>query len=412
MSASASAQAAVAHLQGSPALIQQAEQSVMYVVTRPDRVMVRGKGSYLFDAEGRQYLDFIQGWAVNCLGHCPPVLVRALNRQAKELINGSPSLYNDQMIQAAQLLTQHSCLEKVFFANSGAEANEGAVKLARKYGQIKLNGAHEILTTWNGFHGRTLAMMSASGKKPWDALFEPKVPGFHRLPFNDLDAMRQAIQPGKTCAIMVEPIQGEAGVYVADKSYLKGLRQLCDQHGILLILDEIQTGIGRTGTLWGYENYGIEPDIMTLGKGLGGGFPVSALLAKNHCSVFEQGDQGGTFCAQPLAMAAVSAVLNEVIAKKIPAKAASRGRYLMRKLKGLREEFGFTDVRGMGLLQAVDLPKEKGPEIVAECFKSGLLINAPRPATLRFMPALNVTNAQVDEMVDLLSGVLRRVLVG
>jgi len=411
MSATASAQAAMAHPEGSAAWIQQAEQSIMYVVTRPDRVMVRGKGSYLFDAEGRQYLDFIQGWAVNCLGHCPPVLAKALTRQAKQLVNGSPSLYNDQMIQAADLLTSNSCLDRVWFGNSGAEVNEGAVKLARKFGQVKLNGAYEILTTWNGFHGRTLAMMSASGKKHWDELFEPKVPGFHRLPLNDLDAMRNAIQPGKTCAIMLEPIQGEAGVFVAYKAYMKGLRQLCDQHGLLLILDEIQTGIGRTGTLFAYEQYGIEPDIMTLGKGIGGGFPVAALMAKQACCVFEAGDQGGTFGAQPLAMAAINAVVGEVIAKKIPAKAASRGKYLMKKLKAMREEFGFIEIRGMGLLAAVELPKEKAAEVASECLKEGLLINAPRPATLRFMPALNISNAEVDQMIEILSRVLKRVLM-
>jgi acetylornithine/N-succinyldiaminopimelate aminotransferase len=411
MSQSASAQAAMASPHNSADLLQQAAQSVMFVVTRPDRVMVRGKGSYLFDADGRQYLDFIQGWAVNCLGHCPPALTRALSKQMKELCNGSPSLYNNQMLEAAKLLTDNSCLNKVWFGNSGAEVNEGAVKLARKYGQVKLNGAYEVLTTWNGFHGRTLAMMSASGKKPWDPLFEPKVPGFHRQPFNDLDAMKQAIVPGKTCAIMIEPVQGEAGVYVAEKSYMKGLRKLCDDNGLLLILDEIQTGIGRCGTLFAYEQYGVEPDIMTLGKGIGGGFPVAALLAKDHCAVFEAGDQGGTFGAQPLAMAAINGVVGEVIAKKIPAKALSRGRYLMRKLKGLKDEFGFTDVRGMGLLQAVDLPKEKAADVVADCLKNGLLINAPRPATLRFMPALNVSNAQVDEMVEILTGALRRNLV-
>lgn len=410
MSETAAAQAAVAHPEGSPALVEQAQQSVMYVVSRPDRVMVRGKGSYLYDAEGRRYLDFIQGWAVNSLGHCPAVLTRALTRQVKQLVNGSPALYNDRMIEAAKLLTDHSCLDKVWFGSSGAEVNEGAVKLARKYGQVKLNGANEILTTWNGFHGRTLAMMAASGKKNWEGLYEPKMPGFHRQPFNDLDAMRNAIQRGKTCAIMVEPVQGEAGVFVADKAYLKGLRQLCDQHGLLLILDEIQTGIGRTGSLFAYEQYGVEPDVMTLGKGIGGGFPVAALLAKNACSVFEAGDQGGTFGAQPLAMSAVVAVVGEIIARKIPAKAASRGKYLTRRLKALRDEFGFTDVRGMGLLQAVDLPREKGAEAAAECLKAGLLINAPRPATLRFMPALNIGNAQVDEMLDILTGVLKRVL--
>jgi acetylornithine/N-succinyldiaminopimelate aminotransferase len=410
MPASTSAQAALAMPTTSAEIVQQAEASLMYVVTRPARVMVRGKGSYVWDAEGKQYLDFIQGWAVNCLGHCPPVLVRALTQQARQLVNASPALYNDRMVQLAKLLTDHSCLDKVFFANSGAEANEGAIKLARKWGAVKKNGAHEIITAWNGFHGRTLATMSASGKQHWDALFEPKVPGFTRVPFNDLEAMRRAVTPGKTVAIMLEPVQGEAGVYVADKAYLQGVRKLCDEQGLLLILDEIQTGIGRCGTLWAYEQYGVEPDIMTLAKGLGGGFPVAALLAKDAVCVFEQGDQGGTFCAQPLAMAAACAVVGEVIAKKVPAKALSRGKYLMKRLKELKAEFGFTDVRGKGLLVAVDLPKEKGADIVAQCFEAGLLINAPRPATLRFMPALNIGNAQVDEMIDILTPVLRKAL--
>lgn len=410
MPVTASAQASVITAGTSADLVKQAEASVMYVVTRPGRVMVRGKGSYLWDAEGRQYLDFIQGWAVNCLGHCPPVLVKALGQQAKQLVNASPALYNDRMVQLAKLLTDRSALDKVFFANSGAEANEGAIKLARKWGAVKKGGAHEIITAWNGFHGRTLATMSASGKQHWDELFEPKVPGFTRVPFNDLEAVRKAITPGKTVAVMLEPVQGEAGVFVAEKGYLQGVRKLCDEHGLLLILDEIQTGIGRCGTLFAYEQYGIEPDIMTLGKGLGGGFPVSALLAKDHACVFEQGDQGGTFCAQPLAMAAGYAVVSEVIAKKVPQKALSRGKYLMRRLKELKAEFGFTDVRGKGLLVAVDLPKEKAADVVAQCFEAGLLLNAPRPATLRFMPALNISNAQVDEMIGILAPVLRKVL--
>jgi acetylornithine/N-succinyldiaminopimelate aminotransferase len=404
-----------AHLQAAAvpdtaALIKDAEASLMYVVTRPGKVMVQGKGSYLWDSDGKRYLDFIQGWAVNCLGHSPPALARALARQARQLVNASPALYNDQMIRLAKLLTDHSCLDKVFFANSGAEANEGAIKLARKHGALKQNGAYEIITTWNGFHGRTLATMSASGKKHWDELYEPKVKGFVRVPFNDLPAMRQAIVPGRTCAIMLEPVQGEAGVIVATNAYLQGVRALCDEFGLLLILDEIQTGIGRCGTLFAYEQYGIEPDIMTLAKGLGGGFPVSALLAKDAVCVFEQGDQGGTFCAQPLAMAATLAVLEEVIGKKLPAKAATRGRYLLRRLKALAKELGLTDVRGKGLLVGVDLPKDKGAEVVSQCLEAGLLINAPRPNTLRFMPALNLSTAQVDEMLDILTPVLRRVL--
>ena len=252
-------------------------------------------------------------------------------------------------------------------------------------------------------------MMSASGKQPWDALFEPKVPGFTRVPFNDLSALRKSIT-NKTCAIMLEPIQGEGGVNVAGKAYLRGVRKLCDDTGVLLILDEIQTGIGRTGKLFAYEHYGIEPDIMTLGKGIGGGFPLSALLAKDKFCVFEQGDQGGTFCAQPLAMVAGLAVVGEVIKKRISNRARSRGRYLMRCLKTLSEEFGFTDVRGMGLLVAVDLPQEKAAEVAGDCLERGLLINAPGPSTLRFMPALNISNAQVDEMVNILAEALRKVL--
>ncbi|MDH5752158.1 MAG: aminotransferase class III-fold pyridoxal phosphate-dependent enzyme [Deltaproteobacteria bacterium] len=390
-------------------LLAQAEQSLIYIVTRPQEVMVRGKGSYIWDSRGREYLDFIQGWAVNCLGHSPRVLVNALNRQAREMINASPYLFNRPMIELAGLLTANSCLDRVFFANSGAEANEGALKLARKYGQKHLGGAYEVITTYNGFHGRTLAMMSASGKTAWDGLFEPKVPGFRRVHFNKLNEVRKSITP-KTCAIMVEPVQGEAGVFVASKSFMKGLRQLCDDHGILLILDEIQTGLGRTGSMFAYEQYGIEPDIMTLGKALGGGFPVSALLAKDHVCVFDAGDQGGTFCAQPLAMTAGLTVVRELLHRNIPRRAASRGRVLKRHLKALGEKHGFREIRGRGLLMAVELHAEKGPEIVAEAFRQGLIINSPRPTTLRFMPSLLVSNAEIGRMAEILDGVLTQVL--
>jgi len=403
---------AVAHAalaNSTEALLKAADTDLMYIVTRPRQVMVRGKGSYLWDAEGKRYLDFIQGWAVNTLGHSPVVLARALTRQAKELVNGSPALLNQPMIELATLLTRHSGLERVFFANSGAEANEGALKLARKYGAKHLNGAYEVITAHNGFHGRTLAMMAASGKTAWEPLFEPKVSGFTKVPFNDLEAIRKAITP-KTCAVMLEPVQGEAGVYVAEDAYLKGVRKICDERGILLILDEIQTGIARTGTLFGFQHYGVQPDIMTLGKGLGGGFPVSALLARERVSVFEAGDQGGTFCGQPLAMAAALAVVGEVLHKDLPRKVMSRGTALRRQLKSLGKKFGFTDVRGRGLLQAVDLPADKSAEIVAESFKEGLLINGPRPATLRFMPALTVSTAEIKEMVEILDRVLTRVL--
>ena len=390
-------------------LLREGEQSLMFTVNRPDLVMVRGKGNYLWDADGKRYLDFIAGWAVTCLGHSPPALVRAMNRQAKVLINASPALLNEPMIRFAKLLTGLSCLDKVFFTSSGAEANEGALKLARKYGAVKLNGAYEVVTTWNSFHGRTLAMMSATGKEAWESLFEPKVPGFVKVPFNDLKAMRQAVTD-KTCAIMIELVQGEAGVFTADKKYMRGLRELCDERGILLILDEIQTGFGRIGKLFGYEHYGIEPDIMTLGKGIGGGFPLSAMMAKDAACVFEPGDQGGTYTAQPLAMAAGLATVTELIAKKLPRKAHLRGNYLRRQLKVMSAEFGFTEMRGMGLLQAVDLPQPKAADVAEMCRLDGLLINAPRPETLRFMPALTISKKEIDEMVGILSGAMRRVL--
>jgi len=390
-------------------MIQDANASLMYVVTRPEKVFVRGKGSYLWDADDKRYLDFIQGWAVNCLGHSPRPIVRALANQAKELINASPALLNRPMIETAKLLTDNSCMDKVFFASSGAEANEGALKLARKYGAKHRNGAYEVITTWNSFHGRTLSMMAATGKQAWEPLFEPKVPGFTKVNFNDLKAMRKAVNE-KTCAIMIEPVQGEGGVYPATQAYMNGLRQLCDETGVLLIFDEIQTGIGRTGTLFAYEDYGVEPDIMTLGKGLGGGFPVSALLAKDKFCVFEAGDQGGTYCAQPLAMVAAQAVLQEMITRKVPAKARNRGRALKRHLKEMAPEFGLTNIRGKGLLVAVDLPQEKGGDVVAAALQAGLLLNAPRPATLRFMPALNIGNAEITEAMQILRGVLKKVL--
>ncbi len=395
-------------LASTPEMLSNAAESIMYVVNRPEQVMVRGKGSYLWDANGNRYLDFIQGWAVNSLGHCPPVLVRAINKQMKELLNGSPALLNDQMIAAADLLVKNSCLDKIWFGNSGAEVNEGAIKLARKYGAEHLNGAYEIITANNSFHGRTLGLMSASGKEAWHKLFEPKVPGFVHVDFNALNAVIEAVSD-HTCAIMMEPIQGEGGVYVASQEFMSGLRKLCDDKGILLILDEVQTGAGRTGQLFGYQNYNVEPDIMTLGKGLGSGFPVAAFLAKDHVCVFEAGDQGGTFGGQPLAMTAAYTVIKHMLDKNIPDRARRRGNYLKKKLRKLAKETGLSNVRGTGLLVAVDLPHDQGAAVVANAFDNGLLINAPKPNALRFMPALTVSNAELDEMLSTLKGALQSV---
>src|SRR6476646_3696991 len=285
--------------------------ALMDITARPQAVFVRGKGSYLWDDSGKRYLDFVQGWAVNCLGHSPDVIADALTVQATALLTPSPAFYNAPSLKLAKALVENSCFDQVFFANSGAEANEGAIKLARKYGAKFKNGAFEIITFEGGFHGRTLATMSASGKKAFEPLFEPKVSGFKKAKLNDLESVKALIS-NNTVAVMLEPIQGEAGVWPATDQFLQELRVLTKEHGLLLIVDEIQTGIGRTGKLFHYEHAGIAPDIMTLGKGIGGGVPLAALLATEKAACFEHGDQGGTFNGNPLMCAAGLAVLEHV----------------------------------------------------------------------------------------------------
>jgi acetylornithine/N-succinyldiaminopimelate aminotransferase len=312
------------------------------------------------------------------------------------------------MIKLADLIVKHSCLQRVFFANSGAEANEGAVKLARKWGQKHKNGAYEIVTMDHAFHGRTLAMMSASGKAEWKQLFEPKVPGFPKANLNDLNSVRAAINE-KTVGVMLELIQGEAGVLVATDEFVKGLRDLAREKGLLLILDEIQTGMGRTGKMFGYEHYGVEPDIMTLAKGLGGGVPLAALAAKENVSCFEVGDQGGTFNGNSLMMAVGIAVFGELTKPRFLGAVSRAGAHLRARLEEVSKQFGFGEVRGKGLLLALDLNKETGPQVVEEAVNQGLLINSPRKNTLRFMPALNVTREEIDRMIDILKRVLQKI---
>ena len=378
--------------------------SLMEITKRPSTVFVEGHGSWLKDANGKEYLDFVQGWAVNCLGHSPKVLVEAIAKQAGKLINCSPAYYNETMIKLADLIVKYSCLHKVFFTNSGAEANEGAVKLARKWGQKFRNGAYEIITMDHAFHGRTLAMMSASGKVEWAQLYEPKVTGFPKVNLDDLNAVQAAINE-KTVGVMLEPIQGEAGVFVATDEYLKGLRKLTREKGILLILDEIQTGMGRTGKLFGYQHSGVEPDIMTLAKGIGGGVPLGALVAHESICCFEPGDQGGTFNGNSLMMAVGIAVFGEIMKPGFLEKVTETGAYLQGRLEELSKQYGFGEVRGRGLLLAMDLIKENGPQIVEESLNRGLLINSPRKNTLRFMPALIVTREEIDRMIDILKKV-------
>lgn len=375
--------------------------SLMSITKRPPMVMVEGRGSWLTDSSGKRYLDFIQGWAVNSLGHAPEVISQALSSQAARLISPSPAFYNQPAIRLADLLTANSCFERVFFANSGAEANEGAIKLARKWGSLHKQDAYEIITMVNGFHGRTLATMSASGKPHWQGLFEPKVPGFIKVALNDLEAVAAAISE-RTVAIMLEPVQGEAGVIPASQPFLQGLRQLADQHQLLLIFDEVQTGMGRLGSLFAYQQAGVEPDIMSLGKGIGGGVPLAALLAKETVCCFEPGDQGGTYNGNPLMAAVGCAVLETMLQPGFLEQVRERGGQLANGLRKLSTQHGLGEVRGTGLLLGLALPAGNADAIAETAREQGLLINAARPDTLRFMPALNVSADEVDTCLAML----------
>src|SRR5580698_775957 len=379
--------------------------ALMEITSRPPIVFVRGEGSWLWDDTGKRYLDFMQGWAVNCLGHSPPVVADALAAQAKLLLTPSPAFYNAPSLKLAKALIDRSCFDQVFFANSGGEANEGAIKLARKFGALHRNGAYEIITFAGGFHGRTLATMSASGKKTFEPLFEPKVAGFPKAQLNDIESVTRLIS-NKTVAVMLEPIQGEAGVWPATDTFLRELRALTKAHGLLLIFDEIQTGIGRTGKLFDYEHAEIEPDIMTLGKGIGGGVSLAALLATQAASCFEHGDQGGTFNGNPLMCAAGLAVLQQVATSDFLKSVTETGLYLESELQRMSARHGLGEVRGRGLLLALDLRMPIAASIVAQAFEDGLLLNAPQPDALRFMPALNVTREEIAGMIDGLEAIL------
>jgi acetylornithine/N-succinyldiaminopimelate aminotransferase len=386
--------------------------SVMYITKRPDIVMVEGSGSWLTDQNGKRYLDFLQGWAVNCLGHCNPGVVNALHQQAQKLINPSPAFYNGPMIRLSDLLTANSCFDKVFFANSGAEANEGAIKLARKWGQLHKNGAYEIITFDHSFHGRTLATMSASGKPGWDTMFAPQVPGFPKANLNDIESVKKCITD-KTVAIMLEPVQGEGGVIPCDDSFMRELRQLTQENNLLLIVDEVQAGFGRTGTLFAYQQYGIEPDIMTLGKGIGGGVPLAALLCTDEVACFVPGDQGGTYNGNALMTAVGISVIDQLLAPGFLQSVITKGELLQSELLKLSSEFGLQGERGKGLLRALMLGKDIGGKLVdlaRDLEPEGLLINSPRPDLLRFMPALTVSNDEIRQMCAILRVLLKKVL--
>lgn len=381
-----------------------AQAELMHVAVRPPHIMVRGSGSYLWDHAGMRYLDFVQGWAVNALGHAPPEIAEALAEQAKVLLNASPAFHNVPQLRFARELTRAARMSQVHFANSGAEANEAALKLARKWGRLNRAGAYEIITTQGSFHGRTLALMAASGKPGWDTLFPPQMPGFVKVPFGDAQAVHEKIG-AQTVAVLVEPIQGEAGVVIPKAGYLRELRRLCDEHDLLLMCDEVQTGMGRTGTLLACEQEQVIPDVLTLGKGLGGGVPISAVLASARATCFAPGDQGGTYNGNPLMVAVAQRVFDVVSEPAFLARVREAGAHLEQRLAALCEARGIAR-RGRGLLWALLLPEDTAERVVQACFAEGLLINAPRPNVLRLMPSLRVSNAEIDEMIALLGRVL------
>ena len=392
--------------------------ALLYITNRPPLVFTEGQGMWLTDHNGKRYLDWLQGWAVNCLGHSPQCIQDALSAQAKKIINPSPAFFNEPSIRLASLLTKHSCFDRVFFANSGAEANEGAIKLARKWGKMHPNAAgenrYEIITFDHSFHGRTIATMSASGKAGWDTMFAPQVPGFVKADLNDLASVEKLISD-KTVAVMLEPVQGEGGVIPASKAFMEGLRALTKKHHLLLIVDEVQSGMGRTGELFAYQLSGIEPDIMTLGKGIGGGVPLSALLCTEAVAVFEPGEQGGTYNGNPLMTAVGIAVLEALLAPGFLPSVVDKGNYLKAGLLKLCDKHGLEGERGEGLLRALKLGSPIGGKIVdiaRDLAPQGLLLNSPRPDLLRFMPALNVTTEEIDLMLEQLSGVIAQVKAG
>ncbi|MBI2850424.1 MAG: aspartate aminotransferase family protein [Chloroflexi bacterium] len=378
----------------------------MQISPRTPLTLVKGKGARVWDDAGKEYLDFVAGWAVDSLGHCHPAVVEAVTRQANTLIQTSNQFYTVPQLQLSQLLVEHSCLNRVYVCNSGAEANEGAVKLARRYGSLKLNGAYEVITAFNSFHGRTLAMTAATGQEKFHKPYLPLPIGFKNIPYNDMDAIK-ATTSVQTCAIMLEPIQGEGGVNIPADDYLKKVRQWCDEKGIVLILDEIQTGIGRLGTLFGYEQYGIEPDIMTLAKGLGSGVPVGAFMAKEKFCVFAAGEHGSTYGGNALTSAAAYATVKYIIDNDIAGNAKKVGEYLMKALILLKTKYPFiTEVRGRGLLAAIEFNSDIGADLLTACLEGGLLVNRVKPNALRLMPPLIITNREVDEAIDILDKAL------
>jgi acetylornithine/N-succinyldiaminopimelate aminotransferase len=390
-------------------LIREGKEVLANTYARNPILLVRGDGATVWDSNGKEYLDFVAGIAVCNLGHCHPKVVQALKEQAKQLIHCSNLYYIGPQVELAKRLCEHSFGDRVFFCNSGAEAIEAAIKLARKYSQKHYGPErYEIITMENSFHGRTMGALSATGQKKFHKGFEPLLPGFTYCPFDDLEAVAQAIGP-QTCAVMVEPIQGEGGVILPSPDYLKGLRQLCDQTGLLLIYDEVQVGMGRTGRLFAYEHYATPPHIMTLAKSLANGVPIGAAVATNAVAeAFVPGDHASTFGGNPLATAAGCSVIDTLIEDGILENCEVMGRYLLQGLLALKGQYAFIKaVRGKGLIIGCELEIE-GKEIVERCMAKGILINCTAGKVLRFIPPLIITPGEIDRLLTCLDEVFSR----
>jgi predicted acetylornithine/succinylornithine family transaminase len=383
------------------------EKYVARTYARSPIALVKGKGARVWDADGKEYLDFLSGIAVNSFGHCHPVIVRAIKEQSQKLLHVSNLYHIAPQSELARELCRHSFADRVFFCNSGAEANEAAIKLARRYGAERLGGKYEILSAHNSFHGRTLATLTATGQEKVRAGYDPLPTGFRQFSFNDLRAVEDAVDAKTTVAILVEPIQGEGGVCVPDEGYLRGLRELCDRHGLLLIFDEVQTGVGRTGKLFGYEHFGVEPDIMTLAKALGGGLPLGAMLASEKVAAcFGPGSHASTFGGNPLACSVGLAVLKILLQGGALKNCVQMGKHFVRGLEALQKRFSFIrGIRGKGLLLGVELEME-GNKIVQACMEQGLLLNCTAHNILRFLPPLTIKKNEIERGLAVLETVL------
>lgn len=388
-------------------LIAQAARYLTNTYARFPVALAKGGGARVWDAEGKVYLDFAAGIAVDVLGHCHPKVVQAIRAQAGTLLHVSNLYHVEPQIRLARVLSDQSFGGKVFFCNSGAEANEAAIKLARRYAKARWSSdRYEIICTQDSFHGRTMATVTATGQPKYSQGFEPLLPGFKHIPFNDLPAAERAID-SRTCAMLVEPIQGEGGVRIPDDGYLPGLRRLCSEREVLLILDEVQTGMGRTGRLFGYEHWGIQPDIMTLAKGLGGGLPIGAMVAKaTVADAFVPGSHASTFGGNPFVTTVALTVLTEILDARLSDHAAKIGAYLLERLRQLAARYPVVkEARGKGLMLALELTIPAKP-IVERCLDHGLLILVAGDQVLRFVPPLIISETEVDEAIGILDPVL------